>query len=96
MSPNTQVSAHVATFFGKDTSSGQGGANATPTRMRRTVVTRVGEAVKALALCHNVTPVYEEGVNPALEEGDEIQSNHNVNYQASSPDEVRQGCVEGS
>ncbi|XP_045120592.1 probable phospholipid-transporting ATPase IIB isoform X4 [Portunus trituberculatus] len=82
-----EVTAHVATFFGKDSSSGQG-ASATPTRMRRTVVTRVGEAVKALALCHNVTPVYEEGVNPALEEGDEIQTSHSVNYQASSPDEV--------
>lgn len=87
MTPHTQVSAHVATFFGKDGSSGQG-VTATPTRMRRTVVTRVGEAVKALALCHNVTPVYEEGVNLALEEGEEIQSSHSVNYQASSPDEV--------
>ena len=53
-------------------------------------MTRVGEAVKALALCHNVTPVYEEGVNPALEQGDEIQTSHSVNYQAASPDEVRQ------
>lgn len=31
-----------------------------PPRVRRTVLTRVHEAVKALALCHNVTPVYEE------------------------------------
>lgn len=68
--------------------------------MRRTVVTRVGEAVKAIALCHNVTPVYEEGVNPALEESEEIQVAHNVNYQASSPDEVSKvmlgvGCWQG-
>ena len=28
--------------------------------MRRTVDTRVIEAVKAIAVCHNVTPVYEE------------------------------------
>ena len=28
--------------------------------MRRSEVTRVQEAVKAVALCHNVTPVYEE------------------------------------
>ena len=37
-----------------------------PPRVRRTVVTRVHEAVKALALCHNVTPVHED----AVEQGD--------------------------
>ncbi|KAG0717199.1 putative phospholipid-transporting ATPase IIB [Chionoecetes opilio] len=83
-----EVSAHVATFFGKDSGSSGQAATSTPTRMRRTVVTRVGEAVKALALCHNVTPVYEEGVNLALEEGEDIQVAHSVTYQASSPDEV--------
>lgn len=94
VSTHPQVSAHVSTFFGKDSSSSSSqGATATPTRMRRTVVTRVGEAVKAIALCHNVTPVYEEGINPALEESEEIQIAHNVNYQASSPDEVRLGSV---
>ena len=29
-------------------------------RIRKTAVTRASEAVKALALCHNVTPVYED------------------------------------
>ena len=29
-------------------------------RIRKTGITRAGEAVKAIALCHNVTPVYEE------------------------------------
>ena len=29
-------------------------------KVRRSEVTRVQEAVKAVALCHNVTPVYEE------------------------------------
>jgi phospholipid-translocating ATPase len=29
-------------------------------KVRRSEVTRVQEAVKAIALCHNVTPVYEE------------------------------------
>ena len=44
-------------------------------------------AVEALALCHNVTPVYEaqeeEGEGPEADQG-----NTGVTYQASSPDEV--------
>ena len=32
-------------------------------KMRRTVVTRVLDAVKAIAICHNVTPVYEVDPN---------------------------------
>ena len=28
-------------------------------KMRRTVVTRIVEAAKAIALCHNVTPIHE-------------------------------------
>lgn len=64
--------------------------------MRRTVVTRVNEAVKALALCHNVAPVVEE--TPDLEvnrDGNSIPDDNvtegnvkAVAYQASSPDEV--------
>ena len=46
-------------------------------RIRKTVVTRVHEAVKAVALCHNVTPVYEDNMDP-----------DSMTYQASSPDEV--------
>ena len=46
-------------------------------RIRRTAVTRVHEAVKAIALCHNVTPVYETEGDP-----------DSMSYQASSPDEV--------
>lgn len=80
-----EVLAHVKTFFCKDVSSTR---TSTPTRMRKTVVTRVGEAVKALALCHNVTPVYEADVNLATEETEDIQVMHSAVYQASSPDEV--------
>ncbi|KAK8726384.1 hypothetical protein OTU49_010239, partial [Cherax quadricarinatus] len=79
-----EVLAHVKTFFCKDVSSTR---TSTPTRMRKTVVTRVGEAVKALALCHNVTPVYEADVNLATEETEDIQVMHSAVYQASSPDE---------
>ena len=32
-------------------------------KMRRTVVTRVLDAVKAIAICHNVTPVHETDPN---------------------------------
>ncbi|KAL0229054.1 hypothetical protein GEMRC1_013674 [Eukaryota sp. GEM-RC1] len=40
---------------------------------------RVAEVVFGIALCHNVTPVYEEGVAKTL---------HNKTLQAASPDEV--------
>ena len=52
---------------------------------------RVHEAVKAVALCHNVTPVYEaRGAAGETEvaEADHDFSDDNRTYQASSPDEV--------
>jgi len=52
---------------------------------------RVGAAVEALALCHNVTPVYEieQGEADGRTEADQgMQGNAGVTYQASSPDEV--------
>ena len=68
-----------------------GGTGATPARksaVRRTVVTRVFEAVRALALCHNVTPVQEEErERNGLIINDEPEEEKIV-YQASSPDEV--------
>lgn len=83
-----EVETHVKTFISKETSSNASGATATPTRMRRTVVTRVGEAVKAIALCHNVTPVHEDDAGSPVEESGDIQTQRSVAYQASSPDEV--------
>ena len=60
--------------------------------MRRTIVTRIRDAIEALALCHNVTPVYEanmaEVLNKPLEELTDEVSGLKVTYQASSPDEV--------
>merc|ERR1740128_338595 len=47
-------------------------------KMRRTLVTRIYEAAKAIALCHNVTPIHDS--NQLLET--------KINYQASSPDEI--------
>ena len=63
-----------------------------PAKVRRTVVTRVSEAVKAIALCHNVTPVYDAVDASDSEQSDteaDQQSQQRVTYQASSPDEVR-------
>ena len=79
-----------------------GAAGAGGKRMRKTAITRVSEAVKALALCHNVTPVYDEEVLEAHSLGAAAESdqgsvamaaaaaglNVSVTYQASSPDEV--------
>ncbi|XP_069425308.1 probable phospholipid-transporting ATPase IIB isoform X6 [Ovis canadensis] len=59
-------------------------------KVRRSVSSRVHEAVKAVALCHNVTPVYEaRGAAGETEvaEADQDFSDDNRTYQASSPDE---------
>uniref|UniRef100_A0A3Q1G208 Phospholipid-transporting ATPase n=1 Tax=Acanthochromis polyacanthus TaxID=80966 RepID=A0A3Q1G208_9TELE len=80
--------------------SGGSTSGATPSRktqtsapkVRKSVSSRIHEAVKAIALCHNVTPVYEShgGVNGETEsaEADQDFSDDNRTYQASSPDEV--------
>jgi hypothetical protein len=61
-------------------------------KVRKSVSSRIHEAVKAIALCHNVTPVYEAraGVTAESEfaEADQDLSDENRTYQASSPDEV--------
>ncbi|XP_041375249.1 probable phospholipid-transporting ATPase IIB isoform X2 [Gigantopelta aegis] len=87
-----EVVAHIRTAFSQPAGV-TGTTLSTPGRsgpIRRTVVTRVIEAVKAVALCHNVTPVYEELENGdvAAETEADQQIKQNVTYQASSPDEV--------
>lgn len=61
-------------------------------KIRRTELSRVLEAVKALALCHNVTPTYESS-DRSDAGSDEVEadqhSSQEVVYQASSPDEVQ-------
>uniref|UniRef100_A0AAR2K6L6 Phospholipid-transporting ATPase n=1 Tax=Pygocentrus nattereri TaxID=42514 RepID=A0AAR2K6L6_PYGNA len=62
-------------------------------KVRKSVSSRIHEAVKAIALCHNVTPVYESRANgastePESTEADQDFSDDNRTYQASSPDEV--------
>lgn len=64
-------------------------------KVKKSVSSRIHEAVKAIALCHNVTPVYEAraGVTGETEfaEVDQDFSDENRTYQASSPDEV--SCI---
>lgn len=66
-------------------------------KFRRSENTRIKDAVQALALCHNVTPVYDctEGsdtgsVTSEAEADQHLYRNASgtVTYQASSPDEV--------
>ncbi|XP_075427668.1 putative phospholipid-transporting ATPase IIA [Ascaphus truei] len=58
------------------------------TKVRRSMSSRVFEAVKAIALCHNVTPSYESnGVTDQAEAERQFEDSCRV-YQASSPDEV--------
>ncbi|KAL7044217.1 hypothetical protein ACKWTF_001834 [Chironomus riparius] len=56
--------------------------------MRRPEGWRVWEAVKALALCHNVTPVYEETDTEAIAKSVSVEIQAEKVYQASSPDEI--------
>uniref|UniRef100_A0A1B6E947 Phospholipid-transporting ATPase n=1 Tax=Clastoptera arizonana TaxID=38151 RepID=A0A1B6E947_9HEMI len=66
-------------------------------KIRRTEHSRIQEAVKAIALCHNVTPVWEnkqENSDRTMESQSEADQHYyssqtkQVVYQASSPDEV--------
>lgn len=56
-------------------------------RVRRNMASRVQEAVRAVALCHNVTPVYEEAATDDEQTQAELFQKQPT-YQASSPDEV--------
>ena len=89
--------AHLKTSFSQGALP-QGVPQAAPsrptTKIRRTVVTRVHEAIKAVALCHNVTPVFEQRDSGESSEIEADQQNEEqVTYQASSPDEVCNCCI---
>ncbi|XP_006794553.2 probable phospholipid-transporting ATPase IIB [Neolamprologus brichardi] len=97
-----EIQSHIVQSYAQATSQPPSGSatGATPSRktqasgpkVRKSVSSRIHEAVKAIALCHNVTPVYEShaGVNGETEsaEADQDFSDDNRTYQASSPDEV--------
>jgi phospholipid-translocating ATPase len=82
-----------STYLGSDTST------SSKTKFRRSENTRIRDAVQALALCHNVTPVYETSDTSETDTGSiaseaeadqhlQITEKQVVSYQASSPDEV--------
>uniref|UniRef100_A0A8C2ZW96 Phospholipid-transporting ATPase n=1 Tax=Cyclopterus lumpus TaxID=8103 RepID=A0A8C2ZW96_CYCLU len=97
-----EIQNHIVQSYAQVTSQPSNGSasGSTPSRktqtpgpkVRKSVSSRIHEAVKAIALCHNVTPVYESHaiVNGETEsaEADQDFSDDNRTYQASSPDEV--------
>uniref|UniRef100_A0A8C0L6T5 Phospholipid-transporting ATPase n=1 Tax=Canis lupus dingo TaxID=286419 RepID=A0A8C0L6T5_CANLU len=79
-----EVQSHIFSIYTQVKPSGP----TLTTKVRRTMSSRVHEAVKAIALCHNVTPVYESnGVTDQAEAEKQYEDSCRV-YQASSPDEV--------
>ncbi|XP_064150444.1 probable phospholipid-transporting ATPase IIB isoform X3 [Loxodonta africana] len=96
-----EIQNHVIVSYSQTQSQASGNnASSTPPRkaqssapkVRKSVSSRIHEAVKAIALCHNVTPVYESRAGGTGEteyaEVDQDFSDENRTYQASSPDEV--------
>uniref|UniRef100_A0A2K6LVT9 Phospholipid-transporting ATPase n=1 Tax=Rhinopithecus bieti TaxID=61621 RepID=A0A2K6LVT9_RHIBE len=96
-----EIQSHVRDSYSQmQSQAGGSNAGSTPPRkaqssapkVRKSVSSRIHEAVKAIVLCHNVTPVYESraGVTGETEfaEADQDFSDENRTYQASSPDEV--------
>ncbi|XP_033623031.1 probable phospholipid-transporting ATPase IIA isoform X6 [Fukomys damarensis] len=84
-----EVQSHIFSIYTQQSQEppAQKGPTVT-TKVRRTMSSRVHEAVKAIALCHNVTPVYESnGVTDRAEAEKQYEDSCRV-YQASSPDEV--------
>uniref|UniRef100_A0A673J384 Phospholipid-transporting ATPase n=1 Tax=Sinocyclocheilus rhinocerous TaxID=307959 RepID=A0A673J384_9TELE len=89
-----EVQSHVFSAYTQVTEAGNR-VTSTPasrapgaSKVRKTISSRVHEAVKAIALVHNVTPVYESnGVTDQAEAEQHYEDTCRV-YQASSPDEV--------
>ncbi|XP_004858099.1 probable phospholipid-transporting ATPase IIA isoform X1 [Heterocephalus glaber] len=84
-----EVQSHIFSIYTQQSQEppAQKGPTVT-TKVRRTMSSRVHEAVKAIALCHNVTPVYESNsVTDQAEAEKQYEDSCRV-YQASSPDEV--------
>ncbi|XP_064203155.1 probable phospholipid-transporting ATPase IIB [Anguilla rostrata] len=94
-----EIQSHIAQSYAQVSgSSSNPSSNQQPAapKLRRSVGSRIHEAVKAISLCHNVTPVYEPQVAVSGEteytEVDQDLIDENRNYQASSPDEVALVC----
>jgi magnesium-transporting ATPase (P-type) len=59
--------------------------NKTRSVVKKTEATKVPEAVKALALCHNVTPVFEEKTSTSLDTSARSTEDKNINITTSLP-----------
>eukprot|EP00094_Tigriopus_californicus_P003303 TCALIF_03178-PA protein Name:"Similar to ATP9B Probable phospholipid-transporting ATPase IIB (Bos taurus)" AED:0.14 eAED:0.14 QI:0/0.90/0.83/1/0.81/0.83/12/242/1157 len=85
-----EVSQNLTSYYRAYPKSGE--STGQKSRMRKTATTRIGEAVKALALCHNVTPVFEDESSEQDQQSEadrqSVLSRGVVTYQAASPDEV--------
>ena len=94
---NSYFSSILATFYTSHKGESKQAMVSTGPKIRKNIVTKVLDAVKALALCHNVTPVFDTN-DISVEEATEadqasvtqanIPPGAAVTYQASSPDEV--------
>uniref|UniRef100_A0A671U3R4 Phospholipid-transporting ATPase n=1 Tax=Sparus aurata TaxID=8175 RepID=A0A671U3R4_SPAAU len=83
-----EVQSHVFSAYTQPTHDLPASRAPAATKVRKTISSRVHEAVKAIALVHNVTPVYEaNGVTDQAEAEQHYEDTCRV-YQASSPDEV--------
>jgi len=87
-----EVQSHLLSHYSNSSKSGH---SSTPVRssgpIRRTVSARVIEATRAIGLCHNVTPVYEDAAVAEIQSDEtevDQQLCQRVTYQASSPDEI--------
>uniref|UniRef100_A0A8B9WS99 P-type phospholipid transporter n=1 Tax=Bos mutus grunniens TaxID=30521 RepID=A0A8B9WS99_BOSMU len=82
-----EVQSHIFSIYTQQPQDPPAQKGSAPTtKVRRTMSSRVHEAVKAIALCHNVTPVYES--NGVTDQAEKQYEDSCRVYQASSPDEV--------
>ncbi|XP_070328863.1 probable phospholipid-transporting ATPase IIA isoform X1 [Odocoileus virginianus] len=83
-----EVQSHIFSIYTQPQDPPAQKGPAPTTKLRRTMSSRVHEAVKAIALCHNVTPVYESNGATDQAEAEKQYEDACRAYQASSPDEV--------
>uniref|UniRef100_A0A3P8ZJM0 Phospholipid-transporting ATPase n=1 Tax=Esox lucius TaxID=8010 RepID=A0A3P8ZJM0_ESOLU len=83
-----EVQSHVFSAYTQPPQDLPASRTPAATKVRKTISSRVHEAVKAIALVHCVTPVYEaNGVTDQAEAEQHYEDTCRV-YQAASPDEV--------
>ena len=92
MQISEQLRAHFSDLSHRKPSSAKG-------KMRRSASTRINEGVKALALCHNVTPVFEADEDGAdaeaaeAEQGAATAATRTVTYQGRYSVLLREGVT---